>query len=123
MCGITRQVSVWQSRYGEVSSVKVLFGLVCQLRLVQAARSPVRHGMAVKASWVALRYVLLCQGSLGSARRVTMRIGAAAMARPGTMTLVTSALGAVHLPVEFLNFLIRSILWLQSGWLIISKEI
>jgi len=29
MCGITRQVSVWQSRYGEVSSVKVLFGLVC----------------------------------------------------------------------------------------------
>ena len=78
--------------------------MVRQLRLVQAARSPVRHGMAVKASWRALKYVLLCQGSLGSERRGTMRIGAAVMARPVTMTLVTSALGTAHLPVQFLNF-------------------
>ena len=61
-------VKLRQFRQGELGCVKVPFGKSRQLRLVQAARSPVRHGMAVKASWVALRYVLLCQGSYGTSR-------------------------------------------------------
>ena len=45
---------------------RVSFGM--SVAVGSVGRSPVRHGMAVKASWVALRYVLLCQGSHGTSR-------------------------------------------------------
>jgi len=53
-------------------------------------------GKAVMARSITARLGTVWYGSLGSERRGTMRIGAAVMARPVTMTLVTSALGTAY---------------------------